>query len=89
MNKRFIAKTQEMFKYQPDKFMAIGAAALQIWAMAVNDVKTFDREAVAKRIRGGSFKGTILGDVSFETNGQLGSKHYLFNVEGGKIRVQQ
>ena len=57
--------------------------------MAVNDVKTFDRETVAKRIRGGSFKGTIMGDVSFEPNGQLGSKHYLFTVEGGKILVQQ
>ena len=25
-NKRFVAKSQEMFKYTPDKFMALGAA---------------------------------------------------------------
>ncbi|MBE0550556.1 MAG: ABC transporter substrate-binding protein [Rubrivivax sp.] len=88
-NLRFIAKTQEMFKYTPDKFMALGATALQVWAMAANELKTLDREAIAKRIRGGSFKNTIMGDVSFEPNGQLGSKHYLFTVQGGKIVVQK
>lgn len=88
-NQRFIAKTQEMFKYTPDKFMALGATALQVWAMAANELKTLDRELIAKRIRGGSFKNTIMGDVTFEPNGQLGSKHYLFTVQGGKIAVQK
>ena len=27
---RFVAKTQEMFKYTPDKFMALGATSLQV-----------------------------------------------------------
>jgi branched-chain amino acid transport system substrate-binding protein len=88
-NQRFIAKTQEMFKYAPDKFMALGATALQVWAMAANELKTLDRDAIAKRIRGGSFKNTVMGDVTFEPNGQLGSKHYLFTVQGGKIAVQK
>jgi len=88
-NKRFIAKTEEMFKYTPDKFMALGATSLQVWAMAANELKTLDREAIAKRIRGGSFKNTIMGDITFEPNGQLGSKHYLFTVQGGKIVVQK
>jgi branched-chain amino acid transport system substrate-binding protein len=88
-NQRFIAKTQEMFKYAPDKFMALGATSLQVWAMAANELKTLDREAIAKRIRGGSFKNTVMGDVTFEPNGQLGSKHYLFTVQGGKIAVQK
>jgi branched-chain amino acid transport system substrate-binding protein len=88
-NQRFVAKTQEMFKYTPDKFMALGAAALQVWAMAANELKTLDREAIAKRIRGGSFKNTLMGDISFEPNGQLGSRHYLFTVQGGKIAVQK
>src|SRR4051812_25435031 len=30
-NKRFVAKNQEMFKYAPDKFMALGATSLQVW----------------------------------------------------------
>lgn len=88
-NKRWVAKHQEMFKYAPDKFMALGATALQVWAMAANELKSLDREAVAKRIRGGQFKGTVMGDVAFEPNGQLGSRHYLFTVQGGKIAVQK
>jgi branched-chain amino acid transport system substrate-binding protein len=89
VNKRFVAKSQEMFKYMPDKFMALGATALQVWAMAANELKTLDREAIAKRIRGGQFKGTVMGDLTFEPNGQLKSNHYLFTVEGGKIAVKQ
>ncbi|WP_280153901.1 ABC transporter substrate-binding protein [Piscinibacter sp. XHJ-5] len=88
-NKRFVAKTQEMFKYTPDKFMALGATALQVWAMAANELKTLDRDAIAKRIRGGQFKGTVMGDLTFEPNGQLQSRHYLFTVQGGKIAVKQ
>jgi len=89
VNKRFVAKSQEMFKYTPDKFMALGATALQVWAMAANELKTLDREAIAKRIRGGQFKGTVMGDLTFEPNGQLLSRHYLFTVQGGKIVVRQ
>jgi len=89
VNKRFVAKTEEMFKYTPDKFMALGATALQVWAMAANELKTLDREAIAKRIRGGQFKSTVMGDLTFEPNGQLLSKHYLFTVQGGKIAVQK
>ncbi len=89
VNKRFVAKSLEMFKYTPDKFMALGASALQIWAMAVNELKTLDREAVAKRIRGGQFKGTVMGDVTFEPNGQLRSNHLLFTVQAGKITMQK
>lgn len=86
-NLKFVAKSQELFKYTPDKFMALGATALQVWALAANELKTLDRAAIAKRIRGGSFKGTVMGDITFEANGQLGSKHYLFTVQDKKIVV--
>jgi branched-chain amino acid transport system substrate-binding protein len=89
-NRRFVAKNQELFKYMPDKFMALGATALQVWAMAVNETKTLDRETVAKRIRGGAFKDTVFGDIAFETNGQMKSQHYIFTVDaGGNIVVQK
>jgi branched-chain amino acid transport system substrate-binding protein len=88
-NQRFVAKTQEMFKYTPDKFMALGAVSLQVWAMAANELKTLDRTAIAKRIRGGTFKNTLMGDITFESNGQLKSHHYLFVVQSGKIIVQK
>jgi branched-chain amino acid transport system substrate-binding protein len=87
-NKQFVAKTQEMFKYTPDKFMALGATSLQVWAMAANDVKSLEKEPIAKRIRGGSFKGTNFGDVTFAANGQLESSHKLFTIENQKIVVR-
>lgn len=86
-NKAFVAKSEEMFKFAPDKYMALGAESLQVWAMAANDVKSLDKEAVAKRIRGGAFKNTLMGDVSFEANGQLRSQYYLFSVRDQKIVV--
>ena len=73
----------------PDKFMAVGAAALQVWAMAANELKTLDREALAKRIRGGAFKETVLGDVSFAANGQMQSRTHAFKVQDGRIVVQK
>jgi branched-chain amino acid transport system substrate-binding protein len=87
-NQRFVRKVQEMFRYTPDKYMALGAASLQIWAMAVNEVRTLEREAAARRIRGGSFPGTILGTATFAPDGQLQSNHALFTVQDQKIVVR-
>jgi branched-chain amino acid transport system substrate-binding protein len=89
VNRRYVAKVQDQHKLTPDKFMALGAASLQIWAMAANELKTLDREAIAKRIRGGSFRGTLLGDVSFAPNGQLANRHYVFGVQGQKMIVEK
>jgi branched-chain amino acid transport system substrate-binding protein len=61
---------------------------LQVWAMAANEVKSLDREAIAKRIRGGTFRKTILGDMNFAPNGQLASKHYVFSVQNQKMVVE-
>lgn len=87
-NLAFVARTEEMFGYTPDKFMALGAAALQVWAKAANELGTLDKTPVAERIRGGAFTGTILGDISFGDDGQLNSNHYLFTVTDGEIVVQ-
>ncbi|HQD83156.1 MAG TPA: ABC transporter substrate-binding protein [Quisquiliibacterium sp.] len=89
VNQRFVARMQEQHKHAPDKFMALGAAALQVWALAANELKTLDREAIAKRIRGGTFKNTILGDMSFAPNGQLASRHYVFTIQGQKMVVEK
>ena len=88
VNKIFVAKMQELHKQAPDKFMALGAASLQVWAMAANELKTFDREAIAKRIRGGKFSNTILGDMVFAANGQLASRHYVFEIKNQKMVVE-
>ena len=88
VNRRYVAKVQEQHKLTPDKFMALGAASLQVWAMAANELKTLDRETIAKRIRGGAFRGTILGDINFAPNGQLANRHYVFTVQGQKMVVE-
>ena len=88
-NQAFVAKLQEMLDRTPDKYMALAAAALQVWAMAVEEVGSFEKEAVANRIRGGSFEGTLLGDITFQPNGQLDSNHYLFTVQDQKMVVEQ
>lgn len=89
VNRNFVARSQSMFKQTPDKFMAVGATALQLWAIAANELKTLDREAIAKRIRGGNFRSTVFGDVSFAPTGQLLSRTHLFKVQDGKIVVQK
>ncbi|WP_159992576.1 ABC transporter substrate-binding protein [Roseomonas sp. 18066] len=88
VNQRFVKRAEESIKYTPDKFMALGAAALQVWAAAANELKTLEREAIARRIRGGSFKDTVFGDVSFSADGQMQSSHHLFTVKDGKIEVR-
>lgn len=87
VNQAFVRRVQEKFKHTPDKYMALGATALQVWAMAVKEVGNLDREAVARRIRGGSFPGTIMGDAVFAPDGQMQSKYTLFTVKDQKIVV--
>jgi len=89
MNQRFVKKSEEMNDYTPDKFMAIAATALQVWAKAANEVGSLDKKPVAERIRGGAFEDTILGDVDFEPTGQMNSNHYLFDVVDQKIVVRE
>ena len=87
-NQAFVKRSEEMFRYTPDKFMALGAASLQVWAQAATAAGTLDREAVAKRIRGGTFRDTIFGEMRFSPEGQLQSNHSLFTVRDQKIVVR-
>jgi branched-chain amino acid transport system substrate-binding protein len=88
VNQEFVRRAEEKIRYTPDKFMALGATSLQVWAIAANELKTLEREKIANRIRGGSFKGTVFGDITFSPDGQLGSSHHLFTVKDGKIEVR-
>ncbi len=86
-NKRFVAQMQKQFKTDPDKFGALGAASLQVWAKAVTQVKSFERKEVAAAIRGQEIKGTIFGDVRFDEKGQMSQTYEVFTVKDGKIVV--
>jgi branched-chain amino acid transport system substrate-binding protein len=87
-NKRFVAQMQKQFKTEPDKFMALGAASLQVWAKAAAKAGSLERKAVAGAIRGQEIPGTIFGTVRFEPNGQMQHRHFVFTVKDGKIVVE-
>lgn len=87
-NKRFVAQMQQQFKEVPDKYMALGAAALEVWAKTATKVKSLDRKAIAEAIRGHTIPGTIFGDVHFDEHGQMGHHHSIFTVKDGKIVVE-
>jgi len=89
VNKCFVNKMLALHNQRPEKFMAVGAAALQIWTMAANELKTVDRDAIARRIRGGAFKDTVFGDENFAANGQMQSRTHAFKVQDGRIVVQK
>lgn len=86
-NKAFIARVRTDHGLTPDKYMAMGAMAVQIWAKVANETGTLDKEPIAKRIRGQKIDDTIIGDVSFAENGQLQAKFYNFVVEAGKVKI--
>ncbi len=88
VNQDFVRRAEEKIQYTPDKFMALGATALQVWALAANELKTLEREKIATRIRGGRFAGTVMGEVNFGTDGQLATRHQLFTVREGRIEVR-
>ncbi|MFI5610017.1 ABC transporter substrate-binding protein [Amycolatopsis sp. NPDC051903] len=81
--KAFSAKTGNL----PDKYAALGAESVDVWAKAVEKAGGTDRDKVATAIHGQSFTGTVLGDVSFTGKGQLKTKVYAFTVKGGKVQV--
>ncbi|WIM10117.1 ABC transporter substrate-binding protein [Enhydrobacter sp.] len=83
-NLEFIAAYRKDHNETPDKGAALGATALQVWASAANATKSLDRKTVAGAIRGKTIKGTILGDLSFEADGQAKQRYTVFKVTDGK-----
>ena len=87
-NKEFVAALKKDGKVIADKFTALGAGALQVWAIAANQAKSLDKEKVAATIRGHTIPGTIFGDATFAANGQLQARYFPMVVKDGKIVVQ-
>ncbi len=83
-NNSFVAAFKKAYGVEPDKSAALGAAALQVWARAVEATKSLDRKTVAEAIRGKTLKGTIFGDATFLPNGQLQPHYVMFKVVDGK-----
>jgi len=88
-NQRFVSQMQKQFQIEPDKYMALGAGALQVWAKTANSLKSLDRKAVAEAIRGHAIPDTIFGDATFAANGQLQSSYAVFTVKAGKMVIER
>lgn len=71
----------------PDKFAALGGQSVDVWAQAVANAGTTERQAVAEAIYGQTFDETILGPVSFTDHGQQKFPMFAFSVKDGEITV--
>ena len=80
----FAAAFKKAYGADPDKSAALGAAAVQVWASAVEATKSLDKKTVAEAIRGKTIKGTVFGDATFLPNGQLQPRYVVFKVVDGK-----
>lgn len=87
-NQTFLEAFQEATGALPDKYSALGAQSVEIWAQAVEEAGTCERQAVADAVQGQSFSDTILGDVSFTDAGQMRAPVYGFEVVDGQIEVR-
>ena len=69
-NIEFVDAHKKAYGREPEKSAALGAAALQIWARAVEQTKSLDKKTVAEAIRGKTNRGA-LSATPFPPNGQL------------------
>src|ERR1700760_845800 len=80
----FATAYKKAYGADPDKSAALGAAAVQVWAHAVESTKSLDKKTVAEASRGKTIKGTVFGDATFLPNGQLQPRYVVFKVVDGK-----
>jgi branched-chain amino acid transport system substrate-binding protein len=80
----FVAAYRKAYGADPDKSAALGAAAVQVWAHAVEVTKSLDRKTVAEAIRGKTIDATVFGNAQFLSNGQMQPRYVLFRVIDGK-----
>jgi len=88
-NQAFVAALAKDGKVAADKYTALGAGALQVWAIAANQVKSLEKDKVANAIRGHTLPATLFGDATFAANGQLQARYFPIVVQDGKIIVKQ
>ncbi|GAA1422584.1 ABC transporter substrate-binding protein [Agrococcus citreus] len=86
-NVTFMERFEEQVGSMPDKFAALGGQSVDVWAQAVANAGSAERQAVADAIYGQTFEDTILGSVSFTGHGQQMFPMFAFSVSDGEITV--
>jgi branched-chain amino acid transport system substrate-binding protein len=72
----------EAFKadnYDPEGYTLYTYAAVQVWAQAATAAGTTDMEAVAAKIRGGTFD-TVIGKLSIDDKGDVKNPEYVWYI---------
>ena len=63
-------------------------AAIEIWAAAAQRLRSFEAAQVSKALRQGSYK-TVIGDLSFNANGDVKTPQYVWYVwKDGKYKAK-
>lgn len=68
----------------PNRWAAVTAQSLILWAQTVEEIDTTEAAAVADAIKGGSFENTILGDVTVTEQGQMTATVQIYRIEDGQ-----
>ncbi|MBV1694476.1 MAG: ABC transporter substrate-binding protein [Hyphomicrobiales bacterium] len=85
MLKDWTAQYGKMFKNQPAFIGTLGAQAVRVLAAAADKAGTSrDHDKIAATLRGQTWP-TLLGDITFDANGQALQNLYLIRVDNGKI----
>lgn len=75
-------KIVEQFRadgYEPEGYTLYTYAATQVWAEAAKRAGSFDTEALAEEIRGGTFD-TVIGSLTFDDKGDIQDPKYVWYV---------
>ena len=65
--------------FEPQAYTLYSYAALQIIKDAAEQAKTLDTKKIAELLKSGKPFKTVLGDVSFDKNGDVSNDGYLVN----------
>jgi branched-chain amino acid transport system substrate-binding protein len=81
---QFASVYEKRFGYPPDYHAAAAAAAVEAYAMALEEAGTIDRKGVREAIARLDFE-SVYGRVSFGENGQIVRPQIVIQVQGGKV----
>lgn len=85
-NVDFVKRYQEIADgLAPDRWAALPAQSLIVWAKAVGDTKSTAADTIADAIKGGTFSDTILGDVAFTEQGQMTAKVQVYSIKDSAV----
>jgi branched-chain amino acid transport system substrate-binding protein len=78
-NKKIIELFRSQRMFEPQAYTLYSYASVQILKQAAEKVKSLDPKEVAKVMRSGMVFNTVLGDLSFDSKGDIAGDGYVVN----------